>query len=455
MTDINCPQQEIANIDSLCKKFAENNPVDKTVYANPSVKQGLRNADGSGVVAGVSRICNVHGYVISEGEREPIDGKLVYRGIDLYNLIGGIEREKRFGFDEISYLLLIGNLPTRLELDEYMSLISKCRNLPRNFTEDVIMRAPSNDIMNKLASATLSLYSFDENPDDISVENVLRQGIDLIAKFPLIVSHAYQARRRYFQNKSMYLHVPDPTKSTAENILGLIRHDGVYTNDEARLLDIALCLHAEHGGGNNSTFANRVVSSSDTDTYAAISAAVGSLKGPKHGGANLKVREMFEQMLLDLENPQDEDEVLEYLCKILRKEVGDKKGLIYGMGHAIYMLSDPRAVILKEHARKLSVDTGFDSQFKLLDAIERLTPIAFKKVRNVDKVMCANVDLYSGLVYKMLKIPREMYTPLFASARIAGWMAHRLEEITISGKIIRPAFKAMLKSANYVPISKR
>lgn len=444
-------------IDNLCGHFRENSQVDPTLFSRYEIKRGLRNADGTGVLAGVTRVSNVHGYIINEGEREPIEGRLTYRGINLYDLLDGIKRERRFGFDEVGYLLMCGSLPTPAELRAFESAIAQSRNLPVNFTEDVLMRAPSPDIMNKLATATLALFTYDPNPDDTSIENVMRQGIGLISRFPIIISHAYQAKRRYFDNASMYLHVPDPTKSTAENILGLIRPDGQYTMEEAHLLDHCLVIHAEHGGGNNSAFAARVSSSSRTDTYSAIAAAVGALKGPRHGGANLKVMDMFDDIRANVSDWEDEDEVYRYLIKILHGEAADHSGLIYGMGHAVYTLSDPRAVALKENARPLAQQKGFVREFNLVELVEKLTLKAFTEVRGEGvKTICANVDLYSGLVYTMLGIPREMFTPLFATARILGWMAHRMEELTLGSKIIRPAYKPMRhKPKRYIPLIDR
>ena len=443
-------------IRAICEQLQPLHRVRRDVFTQYGVKRGLRNADGTGVLAGITRLGNVHGYLLNEGEREPIEGHLTYRGIDIYDLLYAFQNEDRFGFEEVGYLLLSGSLPTREQLDRFTEMIGEARSLPDNFTEDMIMRAPSRDIMNKLASATLALYSYDPNPDDISTENILRQGISLMAKYPVIISHAYQARRRYFEGQSMYLHVPDPKLSTAENILRLIRPDESYTDDEAKLLDRCLILHAEHGGGNNSAFATRVTTSSGTDTYSSIAAAVGSLKGPRHGGANLKVVQMFNDIKEHVADWKDEDEVYAYLLRILRGEANDGSGLIYGMGHAIYTLSDPRAVSLKAAARPLAEKKGYSAEFELIETVERLTPKAFGEVRGEDvKVMCANVDLYSGLVYKMLGIPEEMFTPLFATARIVGWIAHRMEEVAFGGRIIRPAFKPLSKNVKYVPIANR
>lgn len=443
-------------IHTICEQLRPLHQVKKDTFSKYNVKRGLRNADGTGVMAGITRLGNVHGYLLNEGEREPIEGKLTYRGIDLYDLLYAFEHENRFGFGEVGYLLLSGSLPTREQLSHFTAMIGEARALPDNFTEDMIMRAPSPDIMNKLASATLALYSYDPTPDDISTENILRQGIGLMAKFPVIISHAYQARRRYFEGKSMFLHEPDPKLSTAENILRLIRPDGSFTDDEAKLLDRCLIIHAEHGGGNNSAFTAHVVSSSGTDTYSAIAAAVGSLKGPRHGGANLKVVQMFDDIKAHVTDWSDQDAVYQYLLRILAGEAGDHSGLIYGMGHAIYTLSDPRAVSLKAAARPLAEKKGYLDEFNLIETVERLTPAAFAESRGMDsKVMCANVDLYSGLVYKMLGIPQEMFTPLFATARIVGWIAHRMEEVAFGGRIIRPAYKAVSKSAPYIPIDER
>ena len=442
-------------IDSLCSEFQDNNLIQPKMFSKYGVKRGLRNADGTGVLAGITCVSNVHGYMVNEGEVEPIEGRLTYRGHNLYDLLDGFDSEDRFGFAETSYLLLSGSLPDQEELQAFTDLLADACTLPDGFTEDVIMRAPSRDIMNKLAVSTLALYSYDPNPDNTSLENIVRQAVNLIAKFPVIISHAYQAKRRYFDNASMFLHMPDRNYTTAENILSLIRPDGIFTREEAMLLDRCLIIHAEHGGGNNSAFTTRVVSSSATDTYSAISAAIGSLKGPRHGGANLRVCRQFDEMKENIANWEDEEEVLAYLCKILRQEAGDGSGLIYGMGHAVYTLSDPRAVALKNTARPLALQKGFEREFNLIELTERLAPEAFYRVRGEHKVMCANVDMYSGLVYQMLGIPSEMFTPLFAAARIVGWLAHRIEETVTGGKIIRPAYKPIISRAKYIPISER
>ena len=442
-------------LHELSESFRLNSQIPSELYSRYRIKRGLRNADGTGVLVGVSRLGNVHGYIINEGEREPIEGRLTYRGYNVYDLIHGLESENRFGFEEVGYLLMCGKLPTRSQLAEFQHTIGLERALPDNFTEDMIMRAPSRDIMNKLAGATLALYSYDENPDETTVENIMRQGISLMAKFPVIISHAYQAKRRYFDGDSMFLHVPDPERSTAENILHLVRPNGKYTGDEAKLLDRCLILHAEHGGGNNSSFTVRVTSSSGTDTYSAIAAAVSALKGPRHGGANLRVVKQFEEMKANLHDWTDEGEVADYLRRILDGEAGDGSGLIYGMGHAIYTKSDPRAVALKRAARPLAEKTGFSKEMDLIELVEKLTPAIFAEKKGSDKPMCANVDMYSGLVYKMLGLPKSLYTPLFATARIVGWMAHRLEEVTTGGKIIRPAYKPLAKTVEYVNLDER
>nr|WP_297171860.1 citrate synthase [uncultured Agathobaculum sp.] len=439
----------------LSDSFRRHSRVPSELYARFGIKRGLRNADGTGVLVGASYLGNVHGYILNEGEREPIEGRLTYRGYNIYDLIHGLEQENRFGFEEVGYLLMCGALPDRRQLAAFQHTIGLERVLPDNFTEDMIMRAPSRDIMNKLAGATLALYSYDANPDETTIENIMRQGISLMARFPVIISHAYQARRRYFDGDSMFLHVPDPDRSTAENILHLVRPNGKYADDEAKLLDRCLILHAEHGGGNNSSFTVRVTSSSGTDTYSAIAAAVSALKGPRHGGASLRVVRQFDEMKQNIADWKDEDEVAAYLRKILDREAGDGSGLIYGMGHAIYTLSDPRAVALKRSARPLAEKKGFSEEMDLIELVEKLTPAVFREKKGSDKPMCANVDMYSGFVYKMLGLPKSLYTPLFATARIVGWIAHRLEEVAAGGKIIRPAYKPMAKSAAYINLEDR
>ena len=442
-------------LHELSESFCMHNQLPPDLFTRYRIKRGLRNADGTGVLVGASHLGNVHGYILNEGEREPIEGRLTYRGYNVYDLIHGLEQENRFGFEEIGYLLMCGKLPSRRQLAEFQHTIGLERALPDNFTEDMIMRAPSRDIMNKLASATLALYSYDANPDETTVENIMRQGISLMAKFPVIISHAYQAKRRYFDNDSMFLHVPDPNRSTAENILHLIRPTGEFNDDEAKLLDRCLILHAEHGGGNNSSFTVRVTSSSGTDTYSAIAAAVSSLKGPRHGGANLRVVKQFEEMKENIHNWKDETEVGNYLRKILNKEAGDGSGLIYGMGHAVYSLSDPRANVFKHFVEMLSEEKGRHEEYALYAAVARLAPKVIGEERKIYKGVSANIDFYSGFVYSMLDLPLELYTPIFAISRIAGWSAHRIEELINAGKIIRPAYKSVKPRVDYVPLHDR
>ena len=450
--------KEIAKgfIESLCGEYRRHNYIDPAFYETYNVKRGLRNADGTGVMAGVTQIGNVLGYYVQDGERVPMPGKLVYRGIDVEELIDGFMSEGRFGFEETAYLLLMGSLPTRGQLSAFQQLLSDHRSLPRMFTEDMILKAPSPDVMNKLARSVLALYSYDDDPDDMSLPNQLRQAVQLIARVPVIVAHAFAVKRHYYDNESLYLHRPQEGLSVAENVLYSVRHDNRYTDQEAKLLDLCLVLHAEHGGGNNSAFACRVLSSSGTDTYSAIAAAVGSLKGPRHGGANKKVMEMFSHIQENVHDWKDDDEVRAYLGALLRKEAGDRSGLIYGMGHAIYTLSDPRAVILKRFAKKLAATKGMLDEFELYESVERLTPEVLLSVKGEDKVVCANVDLFSGMVYKMMGIPQELYTPLFAVARMVGWCAHRIEEVYQPGnRIIRPAYKAVAPMRTFIPLDQR
>ena len=442
-------------LSSLCGELGKNNQINPHDFERYDVKRGLRNSDGTGVMTGLTRICSVEGYYILDGERVPKEGKLSYRGYDIKNIIENCVKEDRFGFEEVAWLLIFGSLPTMSQLQGLKEVFGECRTLPEEFIEDLIMKHPSKDIMNKISRSVMALYSFDEDPDDISIPNVLRQELQLIAQFPTIMNSAYQVKRRSYYNKTMFLHPIKKELSTAEYILHQLRADKKYTREEAKLLDICLMLHADHGGGNNSTFSTRVLTSSGTDTYSAITAGLGSLKGPRHGGANIKVAHQMEMIMERLPDSTDEGQVKDYLVKVLNKEEGDGSGLIYGMGHAVYTMSDPRAVILKESARNLAYEHGFEKEFKTLENIEKLTPQVFSEVRGTEKTMCANVDLYSGLVYRVLGIPEDLYTPLFAVARIAGWSAHRLEELTSSGKIIRPAYKSVSRSRKYVPITER
>ena len=442
-------------LSNLCNEFKEYNKINPAEYKKYQVKCGLRNEDGTGVMAGLTRICNIKGYVVDDGEKCPVPGVLNYRGISIEDIVNGCVKDKRFGFEEVVWLLLFGDLPNKQTLENFRAFLAKNRELPENFSEDMIMKAPSRNIMNKLARSVLALYSYSEDPDNIELSNVLGQCISIIAKLPVIMSHAYQVKRRYFDQSSMYIHTLKPELSTAETILRAIRADKKYTEEEARLLDLCLIVHADHGGGNNSTFTTRVLTSSHTDTFATLSAAIGSLKGPRHGGANLKVAEMLEHMAPAISDPTDEAAVKDYLAKIVRKEVGDKSGLIYGMGHAVYTISDPRAVILKEEARKVAEGTELEREFLLLDAIERLSPGVLNEIKGSNRAICANVDLYSGLIYRSLGIPSDLFTPLFAVARMAGWCAHRMEELATGGRIIRPAYKAVSNNVVYVPMDER
>ncbi len=442
-------------LQRMCENFVENTGIDNSLYNKFGVKRGLRNSDGSGVVAGITNVCCVHGYVMSEGDKQPIEGELIYRGYNVRDLVKGVISDKRYGYEEVAYLLLFGELPTEDELTSFSRMIAEYRELPMYFSEDVIMRNPSPNIMNKMAQSVLTLYSYDSSPEDKSIESEMLKAISVIARLPAIMVTSYQTMRRFYHNDSMVMHQINKDESLAESILSTLRDDRSYTPEEAKLLDLCLMLHAEHGGGNNSTFTCRTVSSSGTDAYSAYAAAIGSLKGHRHGGANIKVMEMQDYVKTGVHNWEDDHEVKEFLRRILRKQEGDRSGLIYGMGHAVYTLSDPRAVILKENALKLAKGTEFEREFMLLDAIERLTPEVFAEERGAIKDICANVDMYSGLVYRMLKIPTEMYTGLFACARMAGWCAHRMEEMINGKRIIRPAYKAINLNKQYVPLSER
>ena len=441
---------------TLCEEFAKYNLIDPSYYEKWDVKRGLRNADGTGVVAGVTQIGNVRGYYIQDGEKIPMEGQLFYRGIRIRDIIAGFRSEGRFGFEETAYLLLFGKLPKREELRAFRSILAEYRTLPDYFTEDMILKAPSPNIMNKLARSVLALYSYDDAPEESSLESELLHALQLIARVPTIVAHAFAVKRHYYDNESLYLHRPRPELSVAEDFLHSIRPDNQFTEIEARLLDLCLVLHMEHGGGNNSAFACRVLSSSGTDIYSSIAAAVGSLKGPRHGGANQKVMEMFDHIEENVDNWADETEVERYLEKIARKEAGDGSGLIYGMGHAIYTLSDPRAILLKDMARQVAETKGFSKEFELFETVEKLAPVVLARVKGETKPICANVDMYSGLVYKMMNIPSELYTPLFAIARMVGWCAHRIEEVYNPGnKIIRPAYRAVAPVGQYIPMDQR
>ena len=442
-------------IDSLCEELIKNNRINAEDYRRFEVKRGLRNPDGTGVMAGLTRVCSVEGYYIDDGERVPKEGRLIYRGINMSDIVKGCKDENRFGFEEVAWLLLFGDLPTRTQLDAFTNTLAQARELPSEFIEDLIMKVPSRNIMNKVASTVLGLYSYDENPDDTSIENVLRQSVQLIAQIPTIMSYAYQVKRRAFDHKSMYIHQNNVNNSMAESILRSIRSDKKFTDKEAKILDTCMMIHAEHGGGNNSTFTSRCVTSTGTDTYSAVAASIGALKGPKHGGANIKVHEMVKDIKASVKDPTNEGQLADYLTKVIKKEAGDGSGLIYGMGHAVYTLSDPRAVILKNDAREYSKETGYEEDYLILEGIERITPELFCKYKGIKKKICANVDMYSGLIYSMLNIPEELFTPLFMSARIAGWSAHRIEELLSGGKIMRPAYKNVSLPRTFVPISDR
>ncbi len=444
-----------SDLQELCRKLMANTEMDPELSKKYKVKRGLRNDDGTGVMAGLTKICNVYGYIVMDGERVPKDGQLIYRGIDVMDIIKGCEEENRFGFEEVIWLLLFGTLPTKAQLKSLCDMLAVCRNLPEEFIEDMIMKAPSPNIMNKLARSVLALYSYDADPENASVSNVLRQSVQLIAQLPTIMVNAYQVKRRHYYHQSMFLHELNPQDSIAESILRSMRADCQYTDEEAKLLDLCLILHAEHGGGNNSSFTTRVLTSSGTDTYSAIAGGIGSLKGPRHGGANIKVMEMLNYMKEGISNWDSDAEIADFLGKIIRKEAGDGSGLIYGMGHAVYTLSDPRAIVLKEKARSMAEARGFADDLKLLEAVERLSPKVLAKVKGEKKIICANVDLYSGLVYKVLGIPEDLFTPLFAASRIPGWCAHRLEEIITCNRIIRPAYKSIAPSLRYTPLAQR
>lgn len=443
------------DLKSLCDELKLSSAVPQEYFDRFEVKRGLRNRDGSGVMAGLTKVCSVEGYYIEDGERKPVEGKLKYRGMDINSIVDACVEEDRFGYEEVVWLLLFGSLPTRNQLKLFNDVLSECRELPEDFIEDMIMKAPSPNIMNKLERSVLSLYSYDSNPDDISIENVLRQSIQLIAQLPMIMTYAYQVKRRHYLKKSMYIHPIKAGLTTAETVLYNTRSDRKFTDSEAKLLDLCLMLHAEHGGGNNSAFATRVLSSSGTDTYSAISAGIGALKGPRHGGANLKVAEMMKYLKEEVSDITDEGQVADFLKRVINRETGDRTGLVYGMGHAVYTLSDPRQVILKREAGKIAEEKGFGAEFKALDLIEKLTPEIFASEKNNNKKICANVDMYSGLIYEMLGIPMDLYTPLFAVARVAGWSAHRIEELITGNRVIRPAYKNVAVPKEYVPIDER
>ena len=443
---------DIIDFAELCCK---NDRIDPELYTKYDVKRGLRDINGKGVLAGLTEISEIISSKTVNGEAVPCDGELYYRGYNINDLVSGFTQDKRFGFEEITYLLLFGELPDKQQLSKFTRLLSDYRRLPTTFVRDIIMKSPSDDIMNGLARGVLTLYSYDDMPNDTSIPNVLRQSLELIALFPLIAVYSYQAKAYYHDGDSFFIHQPVPEYSTAENILHMLRPDSSFTPLEAHILDLALVLHAEHGGGNNSTFTTHVVTSSGTDTYSAIAAALASLKGPKHGGANIKVTMMFEDMKNKLSDWTDEDAIRDYLTKLLRKEAFDKSGLIYGMGHAVYSVSDPRASILRKAVKSLSEEKHMEKEYALYNKIERLAPEVIAKERKIYKGVSANIDFYSGFAYSMLKLPPELYTPIFAIARISGWSAHRIEELISVGKIIRPAYRSVQEHKDYIPLSGR
>lgn len=442
-------------IKELARISCKNNKIKPEMYSEYDVKRGLRDLDGNGVVTGLTEISNIKAKEKSkDGTVVPCDGQLYYRGINVRNLVSGFMQDNRFGFEETVYLLLFSKLPNQTQLDDFNDILSEYRSLPTSFVRDMILKAPGHNMMNILARSVLALYAYDDNPDDISVPNVLRQSLQLISVFPLLSVYGYQSFQHYYNEKSLCIHLPQKNLSTAENILHLLRGDNKYTDLEAKILDLALVLHAEHGGGNNSSFTTHVVTSSGTDTYASVAAALGSLKGPRHGGANVKVVHMFDDMKNSI-NTKDKGQITDYLAKLLDKQAFDRAGLIYGMGHAVYSKSDPRSDILRSCAKKLAVAKGCEDDYELYETVASIAPHVIAEKRKMYKGISANVDFYSGLVYKMLELPYEMYTPIFAISRIAGWSAHRIEEIQNNGKIIRPAYINVKKEAEYIALNER
>jgi len=448
-------EYEDSYIIDLSRKIEETGKIDPDLYTKYEVKRGLRDISGKGVLVGLTKIGEVHSYIIDENESIQVPGRLMYRGYDIDDIVRSLVCDDRFGFEEAAFLILTGELPTRDEIKVFSAHLGNYMQLPKGFLNDIILKVPSKDMMNMLARCVLALYSYDEEADDISITNILRQSIQLTAFFPVFTVYGYQAYIHEHMNTSLVIHQPEPELSIAENILYMLRPDNKYTKLEAKLLDLALVLHAEHGGGNNSTFTTHVVTSSGTDTYSAIAAALASLKGPRHGGANIKVVEMFDDLKKNVDDWEDEDKLTDYLNKLLNKEAYDRQGLIYGMGHAVYSISDPRALILKDQAEKLAKEKGMMEEYRLYEKVAGLAQKAIEEKRKIYKGVCPNVDFYSGFVYSMLDIPREMYTPLFAVSRIVGWAAHRLEEIQNAGKIIRPAYKSVADRREYVPVGQR
>lgn len=449
------PVESAREIHKLAKLCIKNNHIEDSLYDTYQVKRGLREANGKGVLTGLTEISTIYGTREIDGALTPIEGELAYRGINIFDLVDGFTAEDRFGFEETIYLLLFGELPGKTELDHFTRLLAYHRRLPEDFVPDVILKSPSKDIMNAIARSVLSLSSYDKNSDDLSIPNVLRQSIQLIANISLIGAYSYLAYRHAMKGRGLYIHNPKPEYSTAENILRIMRQDKKFTPLEARLLDLVLVLHAEHGGGNNSTFTTHVVTSSGTDTYSSVAASLCSLKGPKHGGANIKAKQMFDEIKREVKDWQDEDEIEAYLLKLLNREAFDRSGLIYGVGHAIYTKSDPRALILEKYAMELAKEKGRMDEAALYHSVARLAPELMQKERRMYKPVCPNIDFYSGFVYNMLEIPDEFITPLFAIARIAGWSAHRIEELISTNKIIRPAYMSVAGDITYTPLSER
>lgn len=450
--------QDLTNQDLkvLCDAYRKNNFIDPEVSEKLGVKRGLRNADGTGVLAGLTNICDVIGYQRDENNNIiPIDGKLIYRGIDLNDIVNEAITQDRFLFEEVAWLLLFGSLPNKETLDNFRRILETHRELPDGFAETQIMAAPSPNLMNKMARSVLAMYSYDEEAENTSLENVIKQSINLIAEMPSMMVYAYQTKKHAYDHESLYFHYPKPGLSTAENILAMYRLDQNYTREEARLLDLCMVVHADHGGGNNSAFTTRVLSSTGTDTYSAIASAILSLKGPKHGGANLMVMKQLDEILANVKDVHCDEEMKDYLTKIINKEAGDHSGLIYGIGHAVYTKSDPRAQILKKHSKDLAYEKGMQREYDCLCQIENLAPVVFKELKGSTKNVCANVDLFSGLVYRILGISEELFTPIFAISRVAGWCAHRMEEVEFANRIIRPAYKYVGDEKQYISLDKR
>ena len=453
--DAKTPHLDPAILDDYAERIRRAGTIDRAIYDKYNVKRGLRNADGTGVLVGLTRIGNVHGYMISESEKVPVPGQLFYRGVDVKDLIAGCQAEGRFGYEECSYLLLFGSLPTASQLAEWTKTLEGFRRLPDGFKEDAIMRVPGHDVMNGIARSVLTSFLYDEAPDDLSLQNVVRQCIALIARFPVIAAYSYRAMSHYYNGASLILRNPVPDLGVAENILILSKENREFTRLEAELLDTCLILHAEHGGGNNSAFTTHVMTSAFTDTYSTIAAATLSLRGPRHGGANLRALEQMQGIKAGVKDWKDEDAICARLRDILDRKAGDGTGLIYGLGHAVYTISDPRTEILREKARALAKEKGREEEMELYERVERLAPQVLNQHLSRTREICANVDFYSGFVYEMIGLPHELFTPIFAVARVVGWCAHRLEEIINSGPIIRPAFKAIGKTRPYVPLARR